>query len=86
MTRVLLVAGAALAALAVGGSALAGSSGQAAEQVKLKEATLIVEVNATDGDAGLQVFLDAEAWKSMRIVDPKRRPILDVTAESRLRG
>ena len=87
MTRVLMgaVVVATLATLGVGGSALAGSSADA-KTVRLKAATLIVEVNATDGDAGLQVFLDAEAWKTMRIMDPKGRPILDVTAQARLEG
>jgi hypothetical protein len=75
-----------LGTLALGGSAVAGRSGQAAEQVKLKEATLIVEVNATDGDAGLQVFLDGDPWRSMQIVAPNGRTILDVGTRGRLQG
>ena len=74
-----------VAAPAAGGSALAGSAGEA-KPVRLKEATLIVEVNATDRDAGLQVFLDGEAWKAMRIVAPNGRTILDVGARGRLQG
>ncbi len=70
----------------VGGSAFAGAAGETVKPVRLKEATLVVEVNATDGDAGLQVFLDAEPWKSMRIIDPHGRAILDVTGRSRLEG
>jgi hypothetical protein len=72
--------------LALGGSAVAGPSGQAAEQLKLKDATLIVEVNATDGDAGLQVFLDADPWKTMRVVAPNGRTILDIGTRGRLQG
>jgi hypothetical protein len=75
-----------LGTLALGASAVAGRSGQAAEQVKLKEATLIVEVNATDGDAGLQVFLDGDPWRSMQIVAPNGRTILDVGTRGRLQG
>jgi hypothetical protein len=75
-----------LGTLALGGSAVAGRSGPAAEQVKLKEATLIVEVNATDGDAGLQVFLDGDPWRSMQIVAPNGRTILDVGTRGRLQG
>jgi hypothetical protein len=78
--------GAVLSTLIVGGSALAGSSREAAKPMRLEDSTLIVEVNATDGDAGLQVFLDGEPWKSMRIVDPQGRPILDVTGRARLEG
>lgn len=47
---------------------------------------MIVEVNATDGDAGLQVFLDGEPWKSMRVTGPDGRTILDVTTKERLDG
>jgi hypothetical protein len=75
-----------LATLAVSGSAVAGRFGQAVEQVKLKDATLIVEVNATDGDAGLQVFLDADPWKTMHIVAPNGRTILDIGTRGRLQG
>lgn len=38
--------------------------------VKLKDARLKIEVNATDGDAGIQVFIDADPWKWMDIYDP----------------
>jgi hypothetical protein len=75
-----------LGTLAIGGSAVAGPSGHSAEQVKLKDATLIVEVNATDGDAGLQVFLDGDPWKAMRVVAPNGRTILDVGTKGRLQG
>jgi hypothetical protein len=47
--------------------------------VPFKDATLIVETNATDGDAGLQVFLDHEPWRSVAIQRPDGRKILDVT-------
>jgi hypothetical protein len=54
--------------------------------VKLAESTMIVEVNATDGDAGLQVFLDGEPWRTMRVSGPDGRTILDVTTKERLDG
>jgi len=60
-------------------------AGQAAKPVRLADATMIVEVNATDGDAGLQVFLDGEPWKSMRISDPDGRRILDVKTRGRVK-
>jgi hypothetical protein len=77
-----LVAAAAVV-LALGGAAAATESAPA---VRLAESTMIVEVNATDGDAGLQVFLDGEPWKSMRVSGPDGRPILDVTTKERLDG
>jgi hypothetical protein len=84
-----VVAGvAALALLAAGGSALAGdgAGGGGAKPIRLAEATLLVEVNATDGDAGLQVFLDGDPWRAMRIVGPNGQTVLAVNAEGRLRG
>jgi len=57
----------------------------ASKTVRLDEATMIVEVNATDGDAGLQIFLDGEAWRSMTISGPDGRTILAVSAEGRAR-
>ena len=53
----------------------------AAEPVPFKEARLITEINATDGDAGLQVFLDHEPWKSISIARPDGEKILDVTTD-----
>ena len=54
-------------------------------QIPFDEAKIRFEVNSTDGDAGIQVFLDGEAWESVTIVSPDRRRILDVTAKGSLR-
>jgi hypothetical protein len=54
--------------------------------VRLDEATMIVEVNATDGDAGLQVFLDGEAWRTMTVLRPDGREIIDIDTKSRLKN
>jgi hypothetical protein len=86
--RTLIAAGvAALALLALGGTALGrGQTGEATSQpVRLAAATLIIEVNGTDGDAGLQFFLDGEPWNSMTISDPSGKVVVDVDAEGRLR-
>jgi hypothetical protein len=75
-----------LALLAVGGTALGKDQTRAApgKPIPLAAATLIVEVNATDGDAGLQFFLDGEPWNSMTISDPNGNVVVDVDAEGRL--
>lgn len=39
---------------------------------------IIVEVNATDGDAGIQVFVDAAGWNRLEVFDPNKQKILDV--------
>ncbi len=41
------------------------------------DASVIVEVNDTDGDAGLQIFLDADAWRRVRVFRPDGRRITD---------
>src|SRR5262245_5355779 len=76
-----------LALIALAGTALAGDRASTARSkpVQLAAATLIIEVNGTDGDAGLQFFLDGEAWNSMRISDPNGRVVVDVDARGRLR-
>ena len=61
----------------------------ASKPIPLADATMIVEINATDGDAGLQVFLDGEAWNSMTMSGPDGRQstkLLEVNALGRLEG
>jgi hypothetical protein len=85
----LIAAGVAgLVLLALGGTALGRgqASEMASQPVRLAAATLIIEVNETDGDAGLQFFLDGEPWRSMTISDPNGRVVVDVDAEGRLRN
>jgi hypothetical protein len=49
------------------------------------DARLEIEVNATDGDAGVQVFADAEEWKQFEIFRPDGRRILNIKAQGVLR-
>ena len=51
------------------------SERSAGKIVKLKDARLKIELNSTAGDAGIQVFIDADPWKSMDIYDPDGRMI-----------
>jgi hypothetical protein len=46
----------------------------------LSEALIRIEINATDGDAGVQFFLDGKAWKSCDISDPDGNLLVTVTA------
>jgi hypothetical protein len=84
------VAGAAALSLVLGITGAGSSAGSrattAARRIRLAEATMIVEVNATDGDAGLQVFLDGEPWSSMTITAPDGRRILAVNTKGRLKN
>jgi fibronectin type III domain protein len=47
-------------------------------RVPLSEAKIIVELNASAEDVGIQIFLDGEPWKSMKIFNPKGNKIFDV--------
>lgn len=53
-------------------------SAKEGQTVAFKEARLIVETNATDGDAGLQIFLDNDPWKTIALYRPDGSKILDV--------
>jgi hypothetical protein len=44
--------------------------GNAAEAVPLKEATMIIEYNASAEDIGIQFFLDSDGWSMVEIRDP----------------
>jgi hypothetical protein len=61
-----------------------GSSAQK-KPLRYAEHDLFIETNATDGDAGLQLNLDAEDWRSLTIRDPDGRPIVGVQAKGPLR-
>jgi hypothetical protein len=82
--------------LAVGIAAVARSSSDppaqadrkaaAAKAIRLEDATVIVEVNDTDGDAGLQFFLDGEPWRSMKVFGPGGGKVLDLKGTGKLRN
>src|SRR6266545_7346777 len=43
---------------------------------------IIIEVNATAGDAGIQVFLDATGWRSLEVFDPNGQKLLNISASA----
>jgi len=66
---------------------LAGSTARAdrdrdegtAGRVPFKDARLKIEANDTDGDAGVQVFLDSDPWRLFEIYDPSGRRLFRST-------
>jgi hypothetical protein len=42
---------------------------------------LYIETNATDGDAGLQLFADAEDWRTFQLRDPHGKVLVDIRAK-----
>ena len=51
---------------------------------RLEDARLKFEINSTDQDGGVQVFIDAEEWKSMSIFDPNGNRIFSTQTRGRL--
>jgi hypothetical protein len=50
----------------------------------LEDARLKFEINSTDQDGGVQVFIDAEEWKTMSIIDPQGNRIFSTRTQGRL--
>lgn len=73
-----------VAAAAIGVGAAPGSPAGGVKSVKVKDARLKFEINATDRDGGVQVFIDAESWKEMSIFDPAGRRIFTTRTEGRM--
>ena len=80
----LLVGAAACVAVAAARSQPDVGERAAARAIRLADATVIIEVNSTDRDAGLQVFLDGEPWSRMAVSGPDGRMMLYVDAKARL--
>jgi Fibronectin type III domain len=81
----------ALVAAGVGGAAAIGSGGRegAASQgrpIPFEVSDLFIEINATDGDAGLQMNLGGDEWRRLVLRDPSGRSIAAVAGQGRLRG
>ena len=49
--------------------------------IPFSQTGIIIEVNATDGDAGIQIFVDAEGWTRLEVFDPNGQRILDFSAD-----
>ena len=54
------------------------------EVIRLEDARLKFEINSTDHDGGVQVFIDAEEWKAMSIFDPSGNRIFATRTRGRL--
>ena len=78
-----LIALATTAAVVVGFSA---QSAAAQRPLRFVKSDLFVEINGTDGDAGLQMDLGGEVWRRLTLRDPRGRVIVDVRGVGRLRN
>lgn len=55
------------------------------EEIPFDVAELFFELNDTDGDLGIHGLIDGEAWKRLKIEDPRERTMLDARILGRLR-
>jgi len=46
--------------------------------IPFSQAKIIIEVNATAGDGGIQISVDAAGWNRLAVMDPDRQTIFDV--------
>jgi hypothetical protein len=78
----------AMAALILGVAALESCKDGKAQgiQIPFEDAKIIFEVNSTDGDAGIQVFLDGEPWNEVMIFSPNEQQIFEVLGKGNLEG
>jgi hypothetical protein len=77
----LVVAAAVLAAIP-----MTVDAASAEAPVPFNRAQLRVEINSTDGDAGLQIDLDHDPWRSIRLIAPDGRVLADVVNRGVLKG
>ena len=88
LATTVLVASGAVAPAAVGQFRSADPSadqpGAVPRVVTLEDARLKFEINSTDHDGGVQVFIDAEEWTTMSIFDPDGNRIFSTKTSGRL--
>jgi Fibronectin type III domain len=74
-----------LAALLAPGLGTAAPQGKPGTQVPFEAVKIIIEFNSTAQDAGVQLFFDAEAWKSVTVIDPDGHRVFQVDGKGSLK-
>src|SRR5262245_8405211 len=59
---------------------------QIAKASEFEDTRMRIEFNSTDQDVGVQVNLDADAWKKIKIISPTGQTIFSVEGQGRLRN
>ena len=60
---------------------VAPSIGWAQDAPQFSELRVLIEINATDGDAGFQAMIDGDEWKQVSLYGPNERRIYHVKGE-----
>jgi hypothetical protein len=66
---------------ALGGALAVPATAPSAWAIPFGAARIIIEVNATAGDGGIQIFLDAEGWSRLEVTDPNGQRVFEVRGE-----
>jgi hypothetical protein len=56
-----------------------------AEVIEFDDASIIIEINATDDDSGIQMFVDGEGWHWLSAYDPNWRKVLRIKGTGSVR-
>jgi hypothetical protein len=56
-----------------------------AEEIPFSKVRIFIEFNATDNDVGVQVLLDGEPWKSLKIKGPNGSQLLSINTDGSLK-
>ena len=59
---------------------VASSAGWAQDDPEFSELRVLIEINASDGDAGFQAKVDGDGWKEVTIRDPDGKKLYNVRA------
>ena len=68
----------------VGGTFAAAAIAQAPVVIPLKDARMKIELNATDRDVGIQLFIDADPWRRMDVFDPNGATVFSAITSGRV--
>jgi hypothetical protein len=73
-----------LRTLSVALLAIAGLLGTAPQPwaEPFSQAGILIEVNASAGDGGIQIFVDGAGWNKLKVFDPDGKEIFDVSASN----
>ncbi len=82
-TFVVFVCGFTAAMLAT--SVASAERGEDDDETPFAVGQVLIQLNDTDGDLGFHARVDGDAWKRLRIFDPRERKLLDLRLRGRLR-